>query len=161
MNIEIERKFLVRGDAWRENLTPVFFRQGYLQTAPCTIRVRTEDRKGVLTIKGPVQNISRPEFEYEIPYEDAKLLLDTLVRKPLIQKHRFTCVYHGKTWIIDEFFKENKGLIVAEIELAHEDETFDLPPWVKEEVTGDRRYANSNLTEFPFCQWKEKSSPHF
>lgn len=156
MKIEIERKFLVRGETWRGNLNPVFFRQGYLQTTPCTVRVRTEDKKGVLTIKGPAQHISRPEFEYEIPYEDATLLLDTLARQPLVQKYRFTCDYHGKTWIIDEFLKENAGLIVAEIELSHEDETFDLPPWVGDEVTEDRRYANSNLVQFPFCHWKDQ-----
>lgn len=151
--MEIERKFLVRGDAWRRLAEGVPFRQGYLQTRPCTVRVRTEGNKGVLTIKGPSQGLSRREFEYEIPVEEAELMLDTLVGQPPISKRRYTVPYKGFVWEIDEFFGENEGLIVAEIELSDEAQPFEKPEWIGEEVSGDRRYSNASLSVLPFSRW--------
>ncbi len=154
MGIEIERKFLVSGEGWREEGRGIPFRQGYLQHGSCTVRVRTEGERGVLTIKGPVHGISRAEYEYEIPFSDAEAMLDTLVDGLVIRKVRHTVFYRGKAWVVDVFGEENAGLIVAEIELESEDEAFDLPPWVGEEVTHDRRYSNAQLAEHPFSTWK-------
>lgn len=153
MKMEIERKFLVRGDAWRRLAEGIPFRQGYLQTRPCTVRVRTEGNKGVLTIKGPSQGLSRREFEYEIPVEEAELMLDTLVSQPPIFKRRYTVPYKGFIWEVDEFFGENEGLIVAEIELSDEAQPFEKPEWIGEEVSGDRRYSNASLSVQPFSRW--------
>ncbi len=153
MKMEIERKFLVRGEAWRDLAEGVPFRQGYLQTRPCTVRVRTEGARGVLTIKGPSQGLARQEFEYEIPVEEADLMLDTLAQRPLIQKRRYALPYKGLVWEVDEFFEENAGLIVAEIELSYEAQPFEKPEWIGEEVTGDRRYSNASLSVLPFSRW--------
>lgn len=154
MGIEIERKFLVSGDGWKERAEGIPFRQGYLQRRPCTVRVRTEGKRGVLTIKGPSHGISRAEYEYEIPLADADAMLDTLVEGPLVHKVRYTVPYAGKTWVIDVFDGENAGLTVAEIELESEEETFALPPWIGQEVTHDRRYSNAQLAEHPFSTWE-------
>ncbi len=154
MQVEIERKFLVCGDGWQGKSSGVPFRQGYLQKSPCTVRVRTEGTRGVLTIKSPEQGISRLEYEYEIPLADANAILDTLLAKhTLIYKTRYRVFHAGKTWIVDVFSRENAGLILAEIELQSETERFDLPPWIGKEVTHDPRYKNSNLAEHPFSSW--------
>lgn len=153
MAIEIERKFLVRNDDWRGLGNCVLFRQGYLQTRPCTVRVRTEGTRAVLTIKGSTQNYTRSEFEYEIPFEDATTLLDTLALRPLIHKCRYTIPHADDIWIVDEFFEENAGLVLAEIELTSEAQTFVLPSWVGAEVTHDPRYANANLVSHPYSRW--------
>ena len=153
MNVEIERKFLVKSEAWRGLAEGVRFRQGYLQTHPCTVRVRTEGGRGVLTVKGQTRGFSREEFEYEIPREDADRMLDTLAQPSLIDKIRYTIPYQGFIWEVDEFLGENAGLVVAEIELSDERQTFERPEWIGEEVTGDRRYANSTLASRPFKTW--------
>ncbi len=153
MGIEIERKFLVSGEGWKGLGKGVPFRQGYLQKGPCSVRIRTEGTRGVLTIKGPTRGISRMEYEYEIPLVDADAMLDTLAGQPLIHKTRYVVPYAGKTWVVDVFDGENAGLVVAEIELESETETFDLPPWVGKEVTHDRRYSNARLAEHPFASW--------
>ncbi len=153
MNMEIERKFLVRSRGWRGLVPGVRFRQGYLQTSPSTVRVRTEGERGVLTIKGRTRGFSREEFEYEIPREDADRMLDTLAQGALIEKIRYRIPCGGFVWEVDEFFGDNAGLVVAEIELADEGQSFDLPEWVGEEVTGDRRYSNSSLSTHPYCEW--------
>jgi len=152
---EIERKFLVNGDAWRTLAQGVHYRQGYLSTVKeRTVRVRTVDAKGFLTIKGITIGASRSEFEYEIPVEDANAMLDHLCEKPLIEKYRFKIPFAGHVWELDEFEGDNQGLIVAEIELQNEDETFQRPQWIDQEVTGDPRYFNSNLTKNPFTTWR-------
>ncbi|NNK14314.1 MAG: CYTH domain-containing protein, partial [Desulfofustis sp.] len=96
----------------------------------------------------------RTEFEYEIPVADAKNLLNELCEQPIIEKKRYKIEYRGFVWEVDEFFGENEGLVVAEIELESEDQTFETPEWVGEEVTGDPRYFNSNLIKNPFIKWK-------
>ncbi len=155
MSTEIERKFLVAGDAWRSEATGMLLlRQGYLSTAPeCAVRVRVSGPSAWLTIKGrPVRGIA-PEFEYPIPEQDALQILDTLAQKPLIEKRRHCIPRDGLVWEVDEFLGGNAGLILAEIELADVGQAFSLPPWIGEEVTGDPRYANANLVSRPFSEW--------
>ena len=155
MGIEIERKFLLTGSTWKHIAPGTSYRQGYLNSAKeRTVRVRTIDDKGFLTIKGISVGATRVEYEYEIPVADAKHLLDDLCEKPIIEKNRYKISHSGFVWEIDEFFGENEGLVVAEIELESEDQTFEKPEWVGEEVTGDPRYFNSNLIKNPFIKWK-------
>ncbi len=152
---EIERKFLVIGEEWKRGTSGVSYRQGYLSTVKeRTVRVRTVGDKGFLTIKGVTVGVSRSEFEYPIPTADANAMLDDLCERPLIEKTRYKVQHAGLTWEIDEFFGENRGLIVAEVELKDEQQTFDLPSWVGKEVSGDPRYFNSNLIKTPYTQWK-------
>jgi len=153
MAIEIERKFLVINDDYKKGINGTHYKQGYLDTNPqCTIRVRTTGNQGYLTIKGISIGAARTEYEYPIPYEDAQGLF-SLCEKPLIEKYRYLVPYAGNTWEVDEFCGENKGLVIAEIELEYEDQPFELPPWVGAEVTSDPRYYNSNLIRFPFKSW--------
>jgi adenylate cyclase len=154
MGIEIERKFLVNGEAWKDLSTGTTFRQGYLSTEKeRTVRVRTINDKGFLTIKGLTRGASRAEFEYDIPADDANQLLDELCLKPLIEKKRYKIQHDGLIWEVDAFFGENDGLIVAEIELESEDQMFTKPEWVGAEVTGDPRYYNANLIANPYKNW--------
>jgi CYTH domain-containing protein len=155
MATEIERKFLVQGTHWR-NDTGVRFCQGYLnRDKERTVRVRIADGKAFLTIKGVTRGSSRAEFEYGIPIADAEQLLK-LSDGPIIEKTRYRIVHEGSTWEVDEFQGENAGLVLAEIELKSEDQSFSRPPWLAKEVTDDRRYYNSNLAGHPYGQWHEK-----
>lgn len=155
MGIEIEKKFLLTGTEWKQLATGTAYRQGYLNSVKeRTVRVRTINDQGFLTIKGVSVGATRLEYEYEIPLEDANALLDELCEKPLIEKNRYKVNFSGFTWEIDEFFGENDGLIVAEIELESEDQAFEKPEWVGEEVTGDSRYFNSNLINNPYTKWE-------
>jgi CYTH domain-containing protein len=152
MATEIERKFLVKEGIWR-NQESTKYRQGYLNSAKERIvRVRAVNDKGYLTIKGITVGASRMEFEYEIPHQEAEILLD-ICEKPLIEKNRYVVNEGGFVWEIDEFFGENQGLIVAEVELESENQAFPRPDWVGEEVTGDPRYFNSNLIKNPYTEW--------
>jgi adenylate cyclase len=156
MGVEIERKFLVTGDDWRVLGEPVLLRQGYLSTDPArTVRVRVEGEQGVLTIKGKNQGARRGEWEYPIPLDEAAELLDTLCPAPLVEKFRTRVTIGNHVWEVDEFLGANKGLLVAEIELAAEDEMFLLPDWVGAEVTGEARYYNSSLLKQPYSQWTD------
>jgi adenylate cyclase len=151
MGVEIERKFLVRGDGWREG-RPLAIRQAYLSRDAVTVRVRREGERGVLTLKGPSVGLARPEFEYEIPVADADALI-ALSSLPPIEKTRYLVSHAGRTWEVDEFHGANAGLVVAEIELDSEREEIELPEWVGEEVSADPRYRNSSLAAVPFCDW--------
>lgn len=154
MGKEIERKFLIKGDDWRALAQGTMYRQGYLNSAKeRTVRVRTVGDRAFLTIKGITVGATRAEYEYEIPFGDCNALLDNLAEKPLIEKKRYKIKQGEFVWEIDEFFGDNQGLIVAEIELVSEDQTFDKPQWVGDEVTGDPRYFNSNLIKHPFTKW--------
>ncbi|MCK4888804.1 MAG: CYTH domain-containing protein [Candidatus Aminicenantes bacterium] len=154
MGKEIERKFLIKGNDWKKNSKEVLFRQGYLSTVKeRTVRVRTIDNKGFLTIKGITVGATRAEYEYEISVSDANEMLDSLCEKPIIEKTRTKIEYKGLIWEVDEFFGENEGLIVAEVELVSEDQEPAIPEWIGEEVTGDPRYFNSNLIKNPFKNW--------
>lgn len=152
MAIEIERKFLVNGDNWRD-ATAVYYSQGYLNRDKSrTVRVRIAGDQAFLTIKGVTQGASRAEFEYPIPAIDAKALL-AMCEQPLIEKYRRKISHAGFVWEVDEFLGENLGLVVAEIELPSENTAFEKPDWVGQEVTQDERYFNSNLSKRPFSTW--------
>jgi adenylate cyclase len=156
MGQEIERKFLVDIDKWRQLDKPKgeLYRQGYLVSEPNkTIRVRQTNEKGFLTIKGITIGATRPEYEYEIPINDAKELLEHFSISEL-SKIRYKINFDNKTWEIDEFLGDNDGLIIAEIELTSEDEKFLIPEWVEIEVTEQEKYYNSNLTVEPYKNWK-------
>jgi len=151
---EIERKFLTRNDNWKQGLQGKLFRQGYLSSAKeRTVRVRLVEDKGWLTIKGLTKGISRQEFEYSIPADDASELLENLCERPLIEKTRYLLEDQGVCWEIDEFHGENAGLVVAEIELESENQDFPRPDWLGDEVSDDPRYFNSSLIRHPFSQW--------
>ena len=155
MGKEIERKFLLKSDAWRALATGTTYRQGYLNSAKeRTVRIRTVGDKAFLTIKGISVGVTRAEYEYPIPFDDCNAMLDNLAEKPLIEKKRYKIAAGGFIWEIDEFFGENQGLIVAEVELQSEDQAFDKPAWIGEEVSGDPRYFNSNLIKHPYSRWK-------
>jgi adenylate cyclase len=144
---EIERKFLVKEHIQEvlNYLEPKSIRQGYIMDENGqTVRVRTKGSKGYLTIKGKTVGITRTEFEYEIPFEDAIQLLDQFCKCEL-SKDRYQLTFQEKTWEIDVFKGKLHGLIIAEIELSSETETFDKPDWLGEEVSHDTRYFNSNL----------------
>lgn len=156
MGIEIERKFLVKKEQWKkvDKTSGELYRQGYLLTDPTkTIRVRQTNDKGFLTIKGISVGASRAEFEYEIPWKEAEELLNQFAVSEL-SKIRYKILFEKKLWEIDEFLGDNEGLIVAEIELKSEDETFSLPDWIDVEVTDEEKYYNSNLTQNPYKNWK-------
>lgn len=154
MAIEIERKFLVKGDKWREQATATVYRQGYIGTnSGTTVRVRLAGDRGYITIKGKATGISRAEYEYPIPAEDAREMLDNLCDRPLIEKTRYKIESSGLTWEVDEFAGENQGLIVAEVELTDENQTVELPEWIDREVSDEPRYSNANLAKHPFKQW--------
>lgn len=154
MGKEIEKKFLVRGDVWRSLAKGTAYRQGYLNSAKeRTVRIRTIDAKAFLTIKGLTVGATRSEYEYEIPVADCDAMLDALAEKPIIEKKRYKVPFAGLTWEIDEFFGDNAGLIVAEVELESETQIFEKPDWVGEEVTADPRYFNSNLIKHPYTKW--------
>lgn len=154
MGEEIERKFLVTGEAWRESAKAVRYRQGFLSTVPeRTVRVRVAGAQGSITVKGKTVGARRAEFDYEIPRMDAEAMLDRLCERPLIEKTRYMLPLGSHTWEIDVFEGDNEGLVVAEIELGSEDEAFDKPEWLGDEVTHDPRYFNSNLVARPFRDW--------
>jgi len=156
MGNEIERKFLVNGNQWREGSKPVHICQGYLLCEPNrTIRIRLMGEQAFLTVKGRAEGILRPEYEYEIPLADAKELLG-LCLQPYVEKNRYNVMHAGMKWEIDEFLMENLGLMVAEIELPSADQQFDLPAWVGAEVSDDPRYSNANLVKHPFSKWKHQ-----
>jgi adenylate cyclase len=154
MGTEIERKYLLRNDLWREGASGTMYRQGYLNSVKeRTVRIRTVGDKAFLTIKGITVGATRAEYEYPIPTDDCNAMLDALAEKPLIEKKRYKIKHGGLIWEIDEFFGDNKGLIVAEVELQSESQSFSKPDWVGEEVSGDPRYFNSNLIKHPFTKW--------
>jgi len=156
MGVEIERKFLVQGEAWRAQGTPVLLRQGYLSAQPeRTVRVRIEGERAVLTIKSKNVGAARGEWEYPIPVADAAELLDRLCERPLIEKYRRRIPFAGFVWEVDEFLGDNAGLVVAEIELESADAPFERPPWLGVEVTDALRYYNLALAARPYSQWCE------
>ena len=158
MAAEIERKYLVRDSSFLADHQGTLYRQGYLSSSPedlTVVRIRTVGPKAYLTIKSATTGIVRTEYEYEIPSADAAELLDTLCRPPLIEKTRYQINHAGHTWEIDLFAGDNQGLIVAEIELEDESQTFAPPPWLGDEVSHDPRYFNFNLAQNPYKNWKE------
>lgn len=153
MGIEIERKFLVVGEDWKQGITPQLLSQGYLnRDKQRTVRVRIAGDEAWLTIKGQSQGATRAEFEYAIPLEDARALL-ALSDGPCVEKYRWRVAHDGLVWEVDEFLGDNAGLVVAEVELSSEDQVFDKPAWVGAEVSHDPRYFNSSLASRPYRSW--------
>ena len=155
MAVEIERKFLVRDTSWKDSVRrSIVIKQGYLSTDPDrTVRIRIKGDQGVLTVKGRSSGVSRAEFEYETPRDDAEAMLALCDDVP-IEKIRHEILIGGKLWELDVFEGANQGLVLAEIELADENEVFELPSWVEKEVSEDVRYYNSYLSKTPYATWK-------
>ncbi len=158
MGTEIERKYLLKDLSWKQGAEGILYSQGYLSTTrKRTVRVRTIGERGYLTIKSsPVKGV-RPEYEYEIPFQDAREMLDIMCQRPIIEKVRYKIAYNGFIWEVDEFLHENSGLILAEIELEYSGQQYALPPWIGSEVTDDPRYCNSNLSRRPFSKWTDET----
>lgn len=153
MALEIERKFLVDTTKWKPTDRGTLLCQAYLSIDPNpTVRVRIAGNKAFLTIKGRSQSIARPEFEYEIPVDEAQELMKLAISSP-VEKIRHRVNFESLIWEIDVFSEKNKGLVIAEIELESENQEFARPDWILEEVSGDRRYYNSYLSEHPFVEW--------
>ena len=152
---EIERKFRVIDDTWRDQAhASRFMRQGYLAgNERASMRVRTADGQAWLNIKSATLGISRQEYEYAIPLDEADEMLNTLCEGPLIEKTRYFVRHGGHLWEIDEFFGDNAGLIVAELELGSVNESYERPDWLGEEVSDDPRYYNVSLVKHPFREW--------
>lgn len=156
MGKEIEKKFLLAGNGWQGLDEGKEYCQGYLNSEKGrTVRVRTIGNRGILTIKGPNDRGARLEYEYDIPFVDAREMLDLLCHKPLIEKIRYCIPFAGFVWEVDEFKGENEGLLIAEIELDHVGQEFTKPAWIGREVTADNRYYNANLVRNPYSAWKE------
>ena len=154
MNIEIERKFLLLNNLWKSEAVGVHYKQAYLnEKGDNTIRVRIEGKQAKLTIKSKATNISRMEFEYDIPMEDAEKLF-LIAKTPAVEKYRYKIEYAGNIWEVDEFLGDNEGLVIAEIELESENQTFQKPSWIGMEVSGDKRYTNANLARNAYKNWK-------
>jgi adenylate cyclase len=155
MAMEIEKKYLVKNDQYKNTADLAVFRQGYLSVeAERTVRVRSYNGKGFLTIKGKTKSCSREEYEYGIPIEDAERMLNSLCVQPIIEKVRYFLTFENNKWVVDEFLGDNKGLVMAEIELESEHQTFIKPKWIGNEITSDYRYFNSNLVNNPYKNWK-------
>lgn len=155
MGIEIERKFLLKDTSFKEEVTSKsLYKQGYIEgSLVATVRVRIAGDKGFLTIKSKSVNYSRSEYEYEIPLSDAEEMLANLCGNK-VEKYRYIVWHAGKRWEVDEMLGDNQGLLLAEIELQREDETFELPNWLGKEVTHDSRYRNSYLATNPYKGWE-------
>jgi len=155
MGFEIERKFLIDPALWRRPVRGISMVQGYLARQDgLTVRVRIAGSRAFLTLKGAASSLSRSEFEYPIPVPDAEALLREFAENALVRKTRYCCRHRGHLWEVDVFEGANAGLIVAEIELVAEDESFAVPAWVTQEVSFDSRYRNGNLAIHPYCEWQ-------
>nr|VFJ65251.1 MAG: adenylate cyclase [Candidatus Kentron sp. FW] len=155
MSTEIERKFLVNNDSWKQRVSEgTRYKQGYFPNSDtCSVRIRIADDKATLNIKGATLSISRDEYEYPIPHDDAEKMLTSFCKRPFIEKTRYLVKNGAHIWEIDVFEGDNAGLIVAEIELSHEDEEFEIPSWIGQDVSGDPRYYNVCLREHPYKDW--------
>lgn len=151
MGKEIERKFLVGTDSWRQVASnKTFIRQGYIRSLDCTVRVRIAGTTGYLTIKGRTTNFTRDEYEYQIPLQDAEAMLTNLCLAGIVEKYRYQVIFKGNEWVIDEFTGKNFGLIMAEIEMPNEQYAFNSPDWLGKEVSHDSRYTNGALAMTPY-----------
>jgi len=155
MATEIERKFLLKDASWKALADAgTQYSQGYLVgSQQASVRVRIQGERAFLNIKSATIDITRQEFEYEVPLDEAKEILETLCEKPLISKKRYHLKSENHLWEIDVFQGDNEGLVVAEIELADENEYFVKPDWLGDEVSDDERYYNVSLVKHPFKNW--------
>jgi CYTH domain-containing protein len=153
MGKEIERRYLLQSDAWRGQTEGVWLKQGYLSVeAARTVRVRIQGERAWLTLKSAISAVSRHEFEYPIPLADAETILATMCPM-VVEKQRHRIEHGGLIWEVDVFAGDNAGLVLAEVELAHEDQAFEAPPWLGAEVTHDPRYTNAYLSQHPWPTW--------
>jgi len=153
MGIEIERKFLIIHNDWPRKAGK-HYRQGYISSDPRrVVRVRVVGDTGFLTIKGELSGCSCPEYEYLIPEQDARKMLESLCVGSIIEKKRYQIPFEGFVWAVDVFERENSGLILAEVELSSEEEKLKKPDWIGEEVTGDKRFYNAYLSRHPYSEW--------
>jgi adenylate cyclase len=151
---EIEKKFLLAYLPTPSLTNGIQIIQGYMiNQKKMVVRVRLSGDNAFLTIKGATVNAARKEYEYPVPAEDARQMLQLFCEKPLVEKTRYHIEYQGFEWVVDQFSGSNSGLIVAEIELDHIDQVFEKPDWIGKEVTHDPRYYNSNLIQFPYSTW--------
>jgi adenylate cyclase len=157
VGVEIERKFLLASESWRDSvLRTERMIQGYLAESPsCSVRVRVTGDRADLNLKGITVGARRSEFEYPLPLADGQYMLDHYCGERMVEKLRHYVDFGGRRWEIDEFLGRNAGLLVAELELASEAEEFARPPWLGREVTGDARYYNLMLADRPFGSWKD------
>ena len=155
MAVEIERKYLVVNDKWKPFVeSEAAMKQGYLATvANASIRVRVAKGRAYLNIKSATVGIRRAEYEYEIPLQDGEEMLANLTSGSVIDKVRYKVRCGDHVWDLDLFHGDNSGLMVAEVELDSEDESFEMPQWAGEEVSGDVKYYNSSLVKHPYCDW--------
>lgn len=154
MAIEIERRFLVVNDSWKGETSGTQYRQGYLYfQTDGVLRIRIAGDKGFLTVKVLKDALSALEYEYEIPGRDAKEMLTGLCKGNPVEKMRYHVIYAGMAWDIDVFSGDNEGLVIAEIELKETGQEISLPPWVGEEVTGQKKYLNAFLFKNPYTKW--------
>lgn len=155
MAYEIERKFLVTSSQWRQQIYKTLnIKQAYFcNTDKASLRIRITDQTGFISSKSMTQDIRRHEFEYEIPYHDAEFMLTHMCQGSQVIKKRHLLKVGQHVWEVDEFLGDNEGLIVAEVELEHEDEVFEKPEWAGEEVSNDPKYINMSLVKHPFNTW--------
>lgn len=156
MSVEIERKFLIKNFAWRDQVVEdQHITQAYIKSEDATVRIRcyTDTRKAIVTLKGKRKGLWRLEYEYEIPYKDAKEMQKTLCQGNIVEKTRHLLKHDGMMWELDEFHGINSGLFIAELELKSEDQAFNKPKWVGKEVSYESRYRNSRLSMRPFNTW--------
>lgn len=152
---EIERKYLLKETEFLRDLKGEHIIQAYLSSDPnATVRLRIVDTIAFITVKGKTTGISRSEYEYRIPLGDAKEML-ALCQSGMIEKQRYRIAYADHIWEVDVFAGNNNGLCVAEVELRHEKDEPQLPPWIGQEVSGDPRFYNSSLAQKPFYMWKK------
>jgi adenylate cyclase len=155
VGVEIERKFLVDVSLWRPLGAGVDIRQGYLVSSQqLAVRIRIAGAEAFITVKGEASGVSRAEFEYAVPLDEAQTMLDRLCTSSIVEKTRHHEMVGGKLWEVDVFHGDNHGLVVAEIELLSEDEAFERPPWAAAELSHDPRYLNANLARTPFTKWR-------
>ncbi len=159
MGQEIERKFLVVSDIWKEEVvSSSYLKQGYLAATGATVRVRLYGDEAFLTIKGRPDGLVRSEYEYPIPVDDANEMLSALSVYPPVEKYRHIVPSgNGLFWEIDEYLGENAPLFTAEIELPDPDTSFEMPAWLGEEISGNNKYTNRSLSRFPYSLWKQES----
>ena len=155
MAFEIERKFLVTSDNWRDEVYKIIeIKQAYFcNTAKASLRIRVTDQDAFISSKSMSRSITRHEFEYAIPKHDAEFMLENMCEGSAVIKTRRLVKYGAHIWEIDEFHGDNDGLVVAEIELDYEDEAFEKPLWLGQEVSDDIRYLNISLVNHPFKNW--------
>lgn len=154
MALEIERKFLLRNDAYKAASEKIPIKQGYvLGYELISVRIRLMGDAAFLAIKSATVSATRQEFEYPVPLDDANEMLSNLCHGPIIEKDRYLVNYKGNVWEVDVFHGDNEGLVIAEIELDSEEQSFEKPDWIGEEVTADPRYYNVNLIKNPYKNW--------